>query len=121
MRYFLCLCFLIISNTSFASHGNSNLCEVEPNSVECTMHDGEKSGDNNTLILGLALVGTYYYFNNHTNSEMNYDNGIPLYKNKTIQINLLPKSKNLTMSEPIVSLTQEKYSFDLISFSFSLD
>lgn len=85
------------------------------------MHDGEKSGDNNTLILGLALVGTYYYFNNHTNSEMNYDKGIPLYKNKTIQINLLPKSKNLTMSEPTVSLTQEKYSFDLISFSLSLD
>ena len=121
MRYFLCLCFLIISNTSFASHGNSNLCEVEPNSVECTMHDGEKSGDNNTLILGLALVGTYYYFNNHANSEMNYDNGIPLYKNKTIQVNLLPKRKNLTMSEPTISLTQEKYSFDLISFSLSLD
>ena len=73
------------------------------------MHDGEKSGDNNTLILGLALVGTYYYFNNYTNSEVNYDNGIPLYKNKTIQVNLLPKSKNLTMSEPAVSLTQEKY------------
>lgn len=121
MRYFLCFCFLFISNISFASHGNSNLCEVEPNSVECTMHDGEKSRDNKTLILGLALVGTYYYFNNHTNSEMNYDNGIPLYKNKIIQANLFTKSKNPIMSEPTSSLIQEKYSFDLISFSLSLD
>jgi hypothetical protein len=85
------------------------------------MHDGEKSGNNNTLILGFALVGTYYYFNNHTNSEMNYDNGIPLYKNKIIQVNLLPKSKNLTISEPTLSSIQEKYSFDLISFSLSLN